>query len=191
MLKTDRYLIKHGHTIFEPFQENLISKVKGKNKISYGVSSYGYDIRLDYQIKVFSNLFNGIVDPKNFEVKNITPSPLIQDETGAFFILPPHSFSLGNSLEKIKIPRDCLALCIGKSTYARCGLIVNATPSEPEWEGFLTLEFSNTTNLPIKIYAGEGIAQLLFIEGSLECKTSYKDRNGKYQNQKDITYPKV
>jgi len=189
VLKSDRWLKKNGKKIFTPFVE----KQTASGKISYGVSSYGYDIRLAPEMKLFSNAFNGIVDPKNFDKQNVIELPIKkQDPFGdySYFTLPSNSFSLGKSLEYVKMPRDCAALCIGKSTYARCGLIVNTTPIEPEWEGHITLEFSNTTNLPIKIYAYEGIAQLLFLQGG-GCEISYKDRSGKYQNQKEITFPKM
>lgn len=187
MLKSDRWFKKHGPEIFDPFVEEQQSE----GVISYGVSSYGYDIRLAPQMKLFLNAFNGVVDPKNFKERNIIDLPIQDENNFYYFTLPPNSFSLGYSLEYVKMPRNCEALCIGKSTYARCGLIVNATPIEPEWEGHITLEFSNTTNLPMRVYANEGIAQLLFIGGEGDCEVSYKDRKGKYQNQKNITYPKV
>lgn len=186
MLKSDRWF-KNNKDIFHPFEHGLNTE---NNTISYGVSSYGYDIRLAPEIELFSNAFNGIIDPKKFNKKNLLRLASDRLENSVFFILPPNSFSLGRSLEYIKVPRNCAALCIGKSTYARCGLVVNATPLEPEWEGHLTLEFSNTTNLPMKIYPFEGIAQLLFFEGE-DCEVSYKDRKGKYQHQTGITHPKV
>lgn len=151
--------------------------------ISYGVSSYGYDIRIADEFKIFTNINNTIIDPKNFN------EDVYIDHQGEFCIIPPNSFILCRSLEYLRIPKDILSICIGKSTYARCGLIVNVTPLEPDWEGHITIEISNTTTLPAKIYANEGIAQLIFLKGE-ECQTSYKDRNGKYQNQTGVTLPK-
>jgi len=153
--------------------------------ISYGLSSYGYDFRITDEFKIFTNVSNVIVDPKNFDTKSFV------DFRGKECVIPPNSFILGKSLEYFKIPRDILGLCIGKSTYARCGLIVNITPIEAEWEGYITIEISNTTPLPAKIYANEGIAQLLFLRGSQVCEISYADKKGKYQGQKDITLPKI
>lgn len=206
MLMPDVWFEENGDLIFEPFCSNQISKLDHVNQISFGVSSYGYDVRLAEEMKLFVNAYNGVIDPKNFDEKNLMNLELQTEKVelpnnGKFqktfwpveryFILPPNSFALGSTLEKVTVPRDCAVICLGKSTYARCGLVVNTTPLEPEWTGNITLEFSNTTNLPIKIYAGEGIAQLLFLKGTRVCKTSYKDRKGKYQGQKNITFPKV
>ena len=153
--------------------------------ISYGVSSYGYDIRCADEFKVFTNINSTIVDPKNFDPRNFVE--IEADEC----IIPPNSFALARTVEYFRIPRDVLTVCLGKSTYARCGIIVNVTPFEPEWEGYVTLEFSNTTPLPAKIYAGEGCAQVLFFQSDEQCETSYKDRGGKYQGQVGVTLPKV
>ncbi|KQC09003.1 MAG: deoxycytidine triphosphate deaminase [Candidatus Cloacimonas sp. SDB] len=167
--------------MIKPFCPQLITK----EKISYGLSSYGYDIRIDDQFKIFTNIYSTIVDPKNFDPKSF------RDIHSEICIIPPNSFILGKTVEYFKIPRDVISLCIGKSTYARCGIIVNVTPLEPEWEGYLTLEVSNTTPLPAKIYAGEGIAQLLFFKADEECKVSYVDRKGKYSYQDKLTLPLV
>ena len=153
--------------------------------ISYGTSSYGYDIRCSNEFKIFTNINSTIVDPKNFDEKNFV------DFKGDVCIIPPNSFALARTVEYFRIPRNVLTVCLGKSTYARCGIIVNVTPFEPEWEGYVTLEFSNTTPLPAKIYANEGCAQVLFLESDEECAVSYKDRNGKYQGQQGITLPKA
>lgn len=154
-----------------------------KKLISYGTSSYGYDIRCSTEFKVFTNINSTVVDPKNFDENCFV------DMEGESCIIPPNSFALARTVEYFRIPRNVLAICLGKSTYARCGIIVNVTPLEPEWEGYLTLEFSNTTPLPAKIYAGEGCAQLLFFESDEDCETSYKDRSGKYQNQEAKAVP--
>jgi dCTP deaminase len=153
--------------------------------ISYGLTSYGYDMRIDRKFKVFTNLFSGIVDPKNFDKKCFV------DIDSDFCIIPPNSFALGVSIEKFIIPRNVLAVCVGKSTYARCGVIINVTPLEPEWEGLVTLEVSNTTPNPVRIYSGEGIAQVLFFMGSEACDVSYLDKKGRYQNQTELTLPFV
>ena len=167
--------------MIDPF----IDGQKKDGTISYGVSSYGYDARVSNEFKVFTNVDSVIVDPKNFNEKGFV------DRTGDECIIPPNSFALARTVEYFKIPRSILTLCLGKSTYARCGIIVNVTPLEPEWEGHVTLEFSNTTNLPAKIYANEGVAQMLFFESDQVCKTSYKDRGGKYQGQTGVTLPKT
>jgi len=174
---------KHG--MIEPFEPDQVKERDGVPCISCGVSSYGYDIRVDNKFKIFTNLDSVIVDPKNFDPKSFV------DKEGDYCIIPPNSFVLAQSLEWLRIPRNILVICLGKSTYARCGIIVNVTPLEPEWEGHITLEFSNTTPLPAKIYANEGAAQLIFLEADEVCETSYKDRNGKYQGQKGVTPPKV
>lgn len=153
--------------------------------ISYGVSSYGYDIRVTDEFKIFTNVFSAVVDPKKFD-----PNSMV-DFQGQICTIPPNSFALARSIEYFRIPRGVLTICLGKSTYARCGIIVNVTPFEPEWEGFVTLEISNTTPLPARIYAGEGIAQVLFFEGDEPCEISYADKKGKYQKQQSIILPKI
>ena len=153
--------------------------------ISYGVTSYGYDVRVDRRFKVFTNVWGSTVDPKNFDPKSFV------DVEGDFCIIPPNSFALAETVEYLEIPRDVLGVCVGKSTYARCGIIVNVTPLEPEWRGRVTIEISNTTPLSAKIYAGEGIAQMLFFKGEAVCKTSYADKKGKYQDQIGLTLPFV
>lgn len=164
-----------------PFETN---QVRG-GTISYGVSSYGYDIRVASEFKVFTNVYNVVVDPKNFDGRSFV------DVVGEDCIIPPNSFALARTVEYFRIPRDTMVLCVGKSTYARCGIIVNVTPLEPTWEGFLTLEISNTTPLPAKIYADEGIAQLLFFQSDEEPAVAYADRSGKYQKQTGVTLPKI
>ena len=169
------------HGMIDPFEP---SQVKD-GKISYGLSSYGYDIRVSPEFKVFTNVYNIIVDPKNFDDRSFV------DVNADTCIIPPNSFALARTEEYFRIPRDVLVLCVGKSTYARCGIIVNVTPLEPTWCGYLTLEISNTTPLPAKIYGGEGIAQLLFFEGDREPSVAYADRKGKYQDQVGVTLPKL
>lgn len=161
------------------------SKPLTEKVISYGVSSYGYDVRCADEFKVFTNIHSQMIDPKNFNEQCFV------DVKGAYCIIPPNSFALARTIEYFRIPRNVLTICLGKSTYARCGIIVNVTPLEPEWEGHVTLEFSNTTNLPAKIYANEGVAQMLFLESDEECEVSYKDRGGKYQGQRGVTLPKA
>ena len=163
----------------------FINKQQRKNKISYGLSSYGYDARVSNEFKIFTNIDSAFVDPKKF-----SPNSFVTRKTNVC-IIPPNSFVLARTVEYFKIPRDVLVICLGKSTYARCGIIVNVTPLEPEWEGYVTLEFSNTTTLPAKIYANEGVAQVLFFESDEVCETSYKDRGGKYQGQQGVTLPKM
>lgn len=153
--------------------------------VSYGTSSYGYDVRCADEFKIFTNINSTIIDPKNFDDKSFV------DFKGDVCIIPPNSFALARTVERLKIPRDVLVICLGKSTYARCGIIVNVTPMEPEWEGYVTLEFSNTTSLPAKIYANEGVAQMLFFQSDEACETSYADRNGKYQGQEGVVPPRV
>ena len=167
--------------MIKPFEER---QVRG-GAISYGLSSYGYDLRIADEFKIFTNINNTIVDPKAFDPRSFV------DYQGPVCIVPPNSFALGRSLEYFKIPRDVLTICVGKSTYARCGIITNVTPFEPEWEGYVTLEISNTTPLPAKIYANEGIAQVLFFQSDEACQTSYADRQGKYQGQQGIVLPTV
>ncbi len=182
-LKSDNWIKKMSlqQEMITPFAENQLRK----GIISYGVSSYGYDIRVANEYQIFTNINSTIVDPKDFNANNVV------HYTGNICIVPPNSFALARTIEYFKIPRNVLAICLGKSTYARCGIIVNVTPFEPEFEGHITIEISNTTPLPAKIYSNEGIAQVLFFEGDEQCDTSYKDRNGKYQKQTGITLPKV
>lgn len=167
--------------MIEPFHDSQ----NELGKISYGLSSYGYDIRVSDHYKIFTNVKSSIVDPKQFDENSFV------DFRGEMCIIPPNSFALAQSVEYFRIPRNVLAVCLGKSTYARCGIIVNVTPFEPEWEGFVTLEISNTTPLPAKIYSNEGLCQVLFYESDEDCLISYKDKRGKYQNQKDITLPMI
>ncbi len=176
-----------SHRMIEPFEPNQIKEANGQRIVSYGTSSYGYDIRCSDEFKLFTNINTTIVDPKNFDAKSFV------DIQGDSCIIPPNSFALARTVEYFRIPRNVLTICLGKSTYARCGIIVNVTPLEPEWEGFVTLEFSNTTPLPAKIYANEGVAQVIFFESDPDdvCETSYKDRGGKYQGQKGVTLPKI
>lgn len=169
--------------MIEPFEATQVRHRTGEKIVSHGTSSYGYDIRCSREFKVFTNIHSAIVDPKNFAPESFV------DVVSDVCIIPPNSFVLARSVEYFRIPRNVLVICLGKSTYARCGIIVNVTPLEPEWEGHITLEFSNTTPLPAKIYANEGVAQLLFLESDEECETSYKDRGGKYQGQKGVTLP--
>ena len=165
----------------EPFEKGI----HRPGKISYGVSSYGYDVRVGREFKIFTNVHNVVVDPKNFSASSFV------DHEGDECIIPPNSFALARTVEYFRIPRSVLTVCLGKSTYARCGIIVNVTPLEPEWEGHVTLEFSNSTPLPAKIYAGEGCAQMLFFESDEVCEISYKDKGGKYQGQTGVTLPKT
>jgi len=167
--------------MIEPFNKDQVRE----GVISYGVGSYGYDMRIADEFKIFTNINNAIVDPKSFDINSLV------DFKGDVCIVPPNSFVLGRSVEYFRIPRDVLVICLGKSTYARCGIVVNVTPLEPEWEGYVTIEISNTTPLPAKIYANEGIAQLLFMQGSEVCEISYADKAGKYQAQKGITPAKM
>ena len=173
------------HQMIEPYEDKLVKHIEGKKLVSYGLSSYGYDLRVSDEFKVFTNVYNTIIDPKNFSEESFV------DIKGPFCIVPPNSFALARSIEYFKIPRNILTMCIGKSTYARCGIIVNVTPFEPEWEGHVTLEISNTTPLPAKIYSNEGIAQVIFLEGKNVCQTSYADRQGKYMKQRGIVVPRM
>ena len=173
------------YKMIEPFEKDLIKQINDKKLVSYGLSSYGYDLRVSNEFKVFTNVYNSIVDPKNFSDDSFV------DIKGPYCIVPPNSFALARSIEYFKIPRNILTMCIGKSTYARCGIIVNVTPFEPEWEGHVTLEISNTTPLPAKIYSNEGIAQVIFLEAKNVCKISYADRKGKYMNQRGIVVPRM
>jgi dCTP deaminase len=171
--------------MIEPFEARQVKEVAGRRVVSYGTSSYGYDIRCSDEFKIFTNINSTIVDPKAFDAKSFV------DFKGAVCIIPPNSFALARTVEFFRIPRSVLTICLGKSTYARCGIIVNVTPLEPEWQGHVTLEFSNTTPLPAKIYAGEGCAQVIFLESDEVCETSYKDRGGKYQDQQGVTLPRI
>jgi dCTP deaminase len=186
-LKSDRWIRQMAleHKMIEPFSETQVREEGGKKLVSFGLSSYGYDLRVARNFKVFTNVYNSIVDPKNFRADAFID--IQADEC----IIPPNSFALARSVEYFRIPRNVLTLCIGKSTYARCGIIVNVTPFEPEWEGFVTLEISNTTPLPAKIYAGEGLAQVLFFVADEVCEVSYADRKGKYMKQMEITHPSI
>ncbi len=183
MLMSDRWIRRMARecAMIEPFSE----RTQGGGIISYGLSSYGYDVRVAREWKVFTNLQSAIVDPKRFEETSFV------DVCADTCVIPPNSFALARSVEYFRIPEDVLTLCVGKSTYARCGIIVNVTPFEPGWEGTATLEISNTTPLPARIYAGEGIAQILFFRGAEACETTYRDRAGKYQGQRDVTLPRV
>ena len=171
--------------MIEPFEPGQVKHVNGEKVVSYGTSSYGYDVRCSDEFKIFTNVHSSIVDPKNFCPKSFV------DFKGDVCIIPPNSFALARTVEFFKIPRSVLTVCLGKSTYARCGIIVNVTPFEPEWEGYVTLEISNTTPLPARIYANEGIAQVLFFEADEECDVSYADKKGKYQKQQRIELPKM
>ena len=187
-IKSDKWIKKMSlaEDMITPFSENQIRVDNEGNKlISYGVSSFGYDVRCSNEFKVFTNIHSAVVDPKNFDANSFVD---IQSDV---CVIPPNSFALARTVEYFKIPRKVLTICLGKSTYARCGIIVNVTPLEPEWEGHVTLEFSNTTNLPAKIYAGEGVAQMIFFESDEDCDVSYKDRGGKYQGQTGVTLPKT
>ncbi len=188
-IKSDKWIREMALTreMISPFEPCQIKKVREKKVISYGTSSYGYDIRCSDDFKVFTNINSTIVDPKNFDERSFV------DFRGEVCIIPPNSFALARTVEYFKIPRNVLTVCLGKSTYARCGIIVNVTPFEPEWEGYVTLEFSNTTPLPAKIYANEGVAQVIFFESQADdvCELSYKDRGGKYQGQDGVTLPKL
>jgi dCTP deaminase len=182
-IKADSWIRRmvNEHHMIEPFVENQVHA----GVISYGLSSYGYDIRVANEFKIFTNVYSAIVDPKNFDPRSMI------DFSGEVCIIPPNSFALARTVEYFRIPRNILTICVGKSTYARCGIIVNVTPFEPEWEGFVTLEISNTTPLPAKIYSNEGIAQVLFFDGDEICEVSYADRKGKYQKQQTILLPRL
>jgi dCTP deaminase len=183
VIKSDRWIRQQAleRGMIKPFEDRQVRK----GGISFGLSSYGYDIRIADEFKIFTNINNSIVDPKSFDPRSFV------DYQGEVALIPPNSFALGRSVEYFKIPRNVLTICVGKSTYARCGIITNVTPFEPEWEGYVTLEISNTTPLPAKIYANEGIAQVLFFESDEPCETSYADRQGKYQGQQGIVLPTV
>jgi len=186
-IQRDRWIKKKAldDKMISPFIDHLVREHDGEKVISYGLSSYGYDLRVSNKFKVFTNIHNAVIDPKGF-----SDDEFVEIESDVC-IVPPNSFALAVSVEYFKIPRDVLTICIGKSTYARCGIIVNVTPFEPEWEGQVTLEISNTTPLPAKIYAGEGLAQVLFLKADEVCDVSYADRGGKYMNQTGITVPRM
>jgi dCTP deaminase len=182
-IKSDKWIRKMAreHGMIEPFVDEQVRA----GVVSYGLSSYGYDIRVADEFKIFTNINNTVIDPKNFDPRSFV------DIKSDLCIVPPNSFALARTIEYFRIPRDILTICLGKSTYARCGIIVNVTPFEPEWEGFVTLEISNTTPLPAKIYANEGIAQVLFLQSDEECERSYADKKGKYLKQTGVTLPKI
>ena len=182
-VKPDHWIRKMAleQGMIEPFIDSQVRN----GVISYGVSSYGYDIRVADEYKIFTNVYSAIVDPKQFDPRSMA------DFKGDVCVIPPNSFALARTVEYFRIPRSILTLCVGKSTYARCGIIVNVTPFEPEWEGYVTLEISNTTPLPAKIYSNEGIAQVVFFEGDEMCEISYADKKGKYQKQESIALPKI
>ena len=186
-IKSDKWIrrMAQEYRMIEPYEPGQVKAVEGKRIVSYGTSSYGYDIRCADEFKLFTNINSTIVDPKEFDEKNFI------NFKGESVIIPPNSFALARTVEYFRIPRNVLTICLGKSTYARCGILVNVTPFEPEWEGYVTLEFSNTTPLPAKIYANEGVAQVVFFESDEICETSYKDRGGKYQGQRGVTLPKM
>ena len=186
-IKSDRWIqtMAREHGLIEPFEPQQIRELDGRRVISYGTSSYGYDIRCAPEFKVFTNINSAVVDPKSFDSESFV------DVNRDVCIIPPNSFALARTVEYFRIPRNVLTICLGKSTYARCGIIVNVTPLEPEWEGYVTLEFSNTTPLPAKIYANEGVAQVIFLESDESCAVSYADRGGKYQHQTGVTLPKA
>ena len=186
-IKSDKWIRRMAveHRMIEPFEPGQVRSVGGRRIVSYGTSSYGYDVRCSDEFKVFTNVHSTVVDPKNFDEKSFV------DMKGDVCVIPPNSFALARTVERFRIPRSVLVVALGKSSYARCGIVVNVTPLEPEWEGYVTLEFSNTTPLAAKIYANEGVAQMLFLESDEECETSYKDRDGKYQGQQGVTLPRT
>jgi dCTP deaminase len=188
-IKSDKWIrrMAREHAMIEPFIPGQIKEADGQPIVSYGTSSYGYDIRCSEEFKIFTNINTAIVDPKKFDSNSFV------DLKSDVCIIPPNSFALARTVEYFRIPRNVLTICLGKSTYARCGIIVNVTPFEPEWEGYATLEFSNTTPLPAKIYANEGVAQVIFFECQPDdiCEISYRDRGGKYQRQHGVTLPKI
>jgi dCTP deaminase len=177
--------MSRAHGMIEPFEAGQVREAFGERIISYGTSSYGYDVRCAPEFKIFTNINSAVVDPKRFDQSSFV------DMQANVCIIPPNSFALARTIEYFRIPRNVLTICLGKSTYARCGIIVNVTPLEPEWEGHVTLEFSNTTPLPAKIYANEGVAQMIFFESDEVCEVSYADRGGKYQGQRGVTLPKT
>ncbi len=186
-IKSDQWIrrMAQEHGMIEPFEHGQVKEAGGQRIVSYGTSSYGYDVRCSDEFKLFTDINTTIVDPKHFD-----PNSFVEVK-GESCIIPPNSFALARTVEYFRIPRNVLVVCLGKSTYARCGIIVNVTPLEPEWEGHVTLEFSNTTPLPARIYANEGVAQMLFFESDEPCQTSYRDRGGKYQGQTGVTLPRI
>ncbi|MFZ9052745.1 MAG: dCTP deaminase [Woeseiaceae bacterium] len=186
-IKSDRWIRRMAaeHGMIEPFEPGQVRQTASGPIVSYGTSSYGYDVRCSNEFKIFTNINSAVVDPKAFDETSFV------DLDAEVCVIPPNSFALARTVEYFRIPRNVLTICLGKSTYARCGIIVNVTPLEPEWEGHVTLEFSNTTPLPAKIYADEGVAQMLFFESDEACEMSYKDRGGKYQGQQGVTLPKA
>jgi len=187
MIKSDRWIRRMAaeHRLIEQFEAGQVKEVSGRKVVSYLNTNNAYDIRCSNEFKIFTNINSTIVDPKAFDAKNFV------DFRGDVCIIPPNSFALARTVEYFRIPRNVLTVCLGKSTYARCGIIVNVTPLEPEWEGHVTLEFSNTTPLPARVYANEGVAQVIFLESDEVCETSYKDRGGKYQGQQGVTLPRI
>ncbi len=186
-IKSDRWIrqMAQSHDMISPFEPGQVREANGQRIVSYGTSSYGYDVRCSREFKIFTNINSAVVDPKAFDEGSFV------DVESDVCIIPPNSFALARTVEFFRIPRTVLTVCLGKSTYARCGIIVNVTPLEPEWEGHVTLEFSNTTPLPAKIYANEGVAQMLFFESDEACEESYRDRAGKYQGQTGVTLPRA
>ena len=186
-IKSDRWIRERAQRdgMIEPFEPGQVREIDGRKVISFGTSSYGYDVRCAAEFKVFTNIFSATVDPKAFDERSFV------DFAGEVCVIPPNSFALARTVEYFRIPSNVLTICLGKSTYARCGIIVNVTPLEPEWEGHVTLEFSNTTTLPAKIYANEGVAQMLFFESDEQCEVTYRQRDGKYQGQKGVTLPRA
>ncbi len=186
-VKPDRWIrrMAREHGLIEPFEPDQVREVEGRPVISWGTSSYGYDVRCANEFKIFTNINSAVVDPKDFAASSFV------DMEADVCIVPPNSFALARTVEYFRIPRDVLTICLGKSTYARCGIIVNVTPLEPEWEGHVTLEFSNTTPLPARVYANEGVAQVVFLQSDEVCETSYRDRGGKYQGQRGVTLPRT
>lgn len=186
-IKSDKWIRRMARDtgLIEPFEASQIRETEAGKVISYGTSSYGYDVRCSNEFKIFTNINSAVVDPKEFDESSFV------DFTGDSCMIPPNSFALARTVEYFRIPRNILTICLGKSTYARCGIIVNVTPFEPEWEGHVTLEFSNTTPLPAKIYANEGVAQVIFFESDEICEISYSDRDGKYQKQQGVTLPRA
>jgi len=186
-IRSDRWIRRMAkeHGMIDPFEPGQMRSVEGDRIISYGTSSYGYDVRCSPEFKIFTNINSAIVDPKRFDESSFV------DMHSDVCIIPPNSFALASTVEYFRIPRNVLTICLGKSTYARCGIIVNVTPLEPEWEGHVTLEFSNTTPLPARVYANEGVAQMIFFESDDPCEVSYADRGGKYQGQRGVTLPKT
>jgi len=184
-IKSDKWIqrMAQAYGMIDPFEPGQVRQTEKGKIVSYGTSSFGYDVRCADEFKIFTNINSAFVDPKNFDSNSFV------DLKSDVCIIPPNSFALARTVEYFKIPRNVLTICLGKSTYARCGIIVNVTPLEPEWEGHVTLEFSNTTNLPAKIYANEGVAQMIFFESDEDCAVSYKDRGGKYQGQRGVTLP--